>query len=258
MLRHGHSPCAARSHKPGQSSESLPHQAGSRRDFGDDRGRPPDRDNQTVAADHRFAQSQGVSSRSRPSTNTCFRQVRQRMHRAARQRPKVTARRILSRSIRAGDAKATANDAVAQISSKQFLAGAPASARLENRRCLWGIPLGIEHHRAAATTRTGQADRAPGLVATGYRPDGHALISARASRGENSAARPAITPFGSLAGSFPDFFANHAGDGAQASPAGRNRELPPASRIIQPLSNSQAGWRAPAFHDRTDGIRRLR
>jgi len=62
----------------------LAHQAVAR-DFGDDRGRR-DRENQTVAADHRFAAAGGIEPVAAIDEHM-FRQVRQRMHRA-RQRPK--------------------------------------------------------------------------------------------------------------------------------------------------------------------------
>ena len=58
-------------------------------------------------------QSQPTSMRSRPSTKTSCGLHRQRRDRA-RQRPQ-RARRILSRSMRAGGAKATATSALAQI-----------------------------------------------------------------------------------------------------------------------------------------------
>jgi hypothetical protein len=61
------------------------------------------------------SQSQGESMRSRPSTKTCCGSSGKA--RTARAKAQSEARRILSRSIRAGEAKATANDAVAQISS---------------------------------------------------------------------------------------------------------------------------------------------
>ena len=111
------------------------------------------------------SQSQAVSSRSRPSTNTCFGISGSAC--TARASAHSEARRILSRSIRAGEAKATANEAVAQISSN-------SSSRRSGRQPLGivdalGDPLGIEHH-GRGHHRTRQRT-APGLVAAGHRPD---------------------------------------------------------------------------------------
>ena len=111
------------------------------------------------------SQSQGASSLSRPSTNTCFGISGSAW--TARASAHSEARRILSRSIRAGDAKATAKDAVAQISSN-------SSSRRSARQPLGIVdafrdPLRIEHH-GGGHHRTRQRP-APGLVAARHRPD---------------------------------------------------------------------------------------
>ena len=111
------------------------------------------------------SQSQGVSSLSRPSTNTCFGVSGSAC--TARASAHSEARRMLSRSIRAGEAKATANDAVAQISSN-------SSSRRSARQPLGIVdafrdPLRVEHD-GRGHHRAGQRP-APGLVAARHRPD---------------------------------------------------------------------------------------
>ena len=142
------------------------------------------------------SQSQQVSSRSRPSTNTCFGVSGSAW--TARASAHNDARRILSRSIRAGDAKATANEAVRQISSNSSSRRSGVS-RLES-----SIPLGIRlgsSTTAAATTGPASGPRpASSQPATGQTPR---LISARSRRKLGGAT--AITPFGSLDGAFSDF-----------------------------------------------------
>ena len=111
------------------------------------------------------SQSQGASIRSRPSTNTCCGISGSAC--TARASAHSEARRILSRSIRAGEAKATANDDGRADLLEQFLAalGRQPLGIVDAFR----DPLGIEHdggrhHRTRQRT-------APGLVAAGHRPD---------------------------------------------------------------------------------------
>ena len=88
-------------------------------------------------------------------------------HATARASAHSEARRILSRSIRAGEAKATANDAVAQISSNSS-SRRSAVSRLESSMP-FGIRFGIEHD-GGRHHRTCQRS-ASGFVAAGHRPD---------------------------------------------------------------------------------------
>ena len=143
------------------------------------------------------SQSQGASILSRPSTNTCF--GISGSARTARASAQSEARKILSRSIRAGEAKATAKDEVAQISSNNS-SRRSAVSRLES-----SMPLGIRFGSsttAAATTGPASGPRpASSQPATGQTPR---LISARSRRKLGGAT--AMTPLGSLAGALPDFF----------------------------------------------------
>ena len=118
------------------------------------------------------SQSQDVSSLSRPSTNTCFGISGSAC--TARASAHSEARKILSRSIREGEAKATANDAVAQISSNSF-SRCSAVSRLKSSMP-FGNPLRIEHH-GRGDHRPRQRP-APGLVAARDRP--HAALDQRA------------------------------------------------------------------------------
>ncbi len=111
------------------------------------------------------SQSQAVSSRSRPSTNTCLRHFGQRMH-GARQRPQRSAQDIVaidSRRRGKGDRERRGRANLLE----QFLAafgGQPLGIVDTFRN-----PLGIEHHGRGdhrARQRT-----SPGLVAAGHRPD---------------------------------------------------------------------------------------
>src|SRR6202048_4547212 len=141
------------------------------------------------------SQSQGVESRWRPSTSTCF-GISGRAC-TARASAHSDARRILSRSIRAGDAKATANEAVAQISSNNS-SRRSAVSRLESSMPL-GIRLGSSTTAAATTGPASGPRPASSQPATGQMPR---LISARSRRKLGGAT--AITPFGSLLETFPD------------------------------------------------------
>ena len=148
-----HSPCAARSRSPDNPAPART--SAGRANLGDDRGRR-DREHQPVAADHGVAVA-GVSSLSRPSTNTCFGISGSAC--TARASAHSEARRILSRSIRAGEAKATANDAVAQISSN-------SSSRRSARQ-----PLGIvDALRESAWDRAPRRRPPPGRPADRARP----------------------------------------------------------------------------------------
>src|SRR3954469_18780191 len=104
---------------------------------------------------------------------------------------------MLSRSIRAGDAKATANDAVAQISSNSS-SRRSALSRLES-----SMPLGMRFGSsttAAATTGPASGPRpASSQPATGQTPR---LISARSRRKLGGVT--AITPLAGLAFVFED------------------------------------------------------
>ncbi len=137
------------------------------------------------------SQSQATSIRSRPSTNTCFGVSGSAC--TARVSAHSEARRILSRSIRAGEAKATANDAVAQISSNSS-SRRSALSRLES-----SMPLGMRFGSsttAAATTGPASGPRpASSQPATGQTPR---LISARSRRKLGGVT--AITPLAGLAG----------------------------------------------------------
>ena len=121
------------------------------------------------------SQSHAVSSRSRPSTKTCFGASGSAC--TARLSAHNEARNMLSRSIRAGEAKATENDAVAQISSNSS-SRRSAVSRLES-----SMPLGIRFGSsttAAATTGPASGPRpASSQPATGQIPR---LISARSRR----------------------------------------------------------------------------
>ena len=99
----------------------------------------------------------------------------------------------MSRSIRAGEAKATANDAVAQISSNSS-SRRSAVSRLESSMP-FGIRLGSSTTAAATTGPASGPRPASSQPATGQTPR---LISARSRRKLGGAT--AITPFGSLAG----------------------------------------------------------
>src|SRR5258705_2530186 len=142
------------------------------------------------------SQSQGTSILSRPSTNTCF--GISGSARTARASAQSEARRMLSRSIRAGEAKATAKDDVAQISSNSS-SRRSAVSRLES-----SIPLGIRlgsSTTAAATTGPASGPRpASSQPATGQTPR---LISALSRRKLGGAT--AITPLGASAFSMPAF-----------------------------------------------------
>src|ERR1700736_5727070 len=141
------------------------------------------------------SQPQGTSSRSRPSTNTCFGISGSAW--TAHASAHSDARRILSRSIRAGEAKATANDAVEQISSNSSSRRSGVS-RLESSMPL-GIRLGSSTTAAATTGPASGPRPASSQPATGQTPR---LISARSRRKLGGAT--AITPFGRLALSFSD------------------------------------------------------
>ena len=121
------------------------------------------------------SQPQLTSILSRPSTNTCF--GISGSARTARASAQSEARKMLSRSIRAGEAKATAKDDVAQISSNSS-SRRSAVSRLES-----SIPLGIRlgsSTTAAATTGPASGPRpASSQPATGQTPR---LISARSRR----------------------------------------------------------------------------
>src|SRR5829696_419099 len=140
------------------------------------------------------SQSQGALILSRPSTNTCF--GISGNARTARASAQSEARKILSRSIRAGEPKATAKDAVAQISSNNS-SRRSAVSRLES-----SMPLGIRFGSsttAAATTGPASGPRpASSQPATGQTPR---LISARSRRKLGGAT--AMTPLGSAACSLP-------------------------------------------------------
>src|ERR1700722_1794346 len=201
------------------------------------------------------SQSQAVSSRSRPSTNTCLGISGSAC--TARLSAHSDARRILSRSIREGGAKATANDAVAQISSNSS-SRRSAVSRLES-----SIPLGIRFGSsttAAATTgpasgprpassqpATGQTPRllsapprpgqraAPGLVTAGDRPDAALDQRPLAPKAWRRDRDDALWQFGLV---FGGFVPNHAGDGAQAASAAQ-----PGTR-----RNSRYSMRATRVH----------
>ena len=185
------------------------------------------------------SQSQGASILSRPSTNTCF--GISGSARTARASAQSEARRILSRSIRAGEAKATAKDDVAQISSNNS-SRRSAVSRLES-----SMPLGIRFGSsttAAATTGPASGPRpASSQPATGQTPR---LISARSRRKLGGAT--AITPLGRLACSLPAFcrflgglVPNHAGM-VRKRAAPRNRE-PGTIPVIQhmPVTSESSG-----------------
>ena len=142
----------------------LAHQAVAR-DLGDDRGcRNREHHARRRQSRHRSRRT-CVSSRSRPSTNTCLGISGSAC--TARASAHSDARRILSRSILDGEAKATANDAVAQISSNSCSrrSGAQPLGIVDPLR----NALRVEHHRGGHH-RAGQRT-APGLVAAGHRPD---------------------------------------------------------------------------------------
>ena len=121
------------------------------------------------------SQSQGVASLSRPSTKTCFGISGNAC--TARASAHSEARRILSRSIRAGEATATENAAVAQISSNSS-SRRSAVSRLESSRPL-GTRLGSSTTAAATTGPASGPRPASSQPATGQMPR---LISARSRR----------------------------------------------------------------------------
>ena len=176
--------------------------------------------------------SQGSAIRSRPSTNTCFGASGSAC--TARASAHSEARKILSRSIRAGEAKATAKDAVAQIFSNRSSRSSGVS-RLES-----SMPLGMRSGSritAAATTGPASGPRpASSQPATGQTPR---LISARSRR--KLGGETAITPFGSAALSLVlsvFFFASRIMQGTvRKRQARRNRELGRENRL-SPLSTN--------------------
>src|ERR1700737_1434429 len=180
------------------------------------------------------SQSQRVSSRARPSTNTCFGISGSAW--TARASAHSDARRILSRSIRAGEAKATANDAVLQVFSNS------PSRRSGDSRFESSMPLGIRlgsSTTAAATTGPASGPRpASSQPAIGQTPR---LISARSRRKLGGAT--AMTPFGSLAWSLADLSRIMPGIVLTAGRR-RNRELGtiPVIKLIRQVN-------APVFAD---------
>src|SRR5438067_1946048 len=141
------------------------------------------------------SQSQGASILSRPSTNTCLGISGNAC--TARVSAQSEARKILSRSIRAGEPKATAKDDVAQISSNSS-SRRSAVSRLESSMPL-GIRLGSSTTAAATTGPANGPRPASSQPATGHTPR---LISARSRRKLGGAI--AITPLGRVAGGFLD------------------------------------------------------
>src|SRR6267154_2538145 len=118
----------------------------------------------------------------------------------------------------------------------------------------WAILRELAHQPVARDfgDDRGRRDRDNQIVAAGYRPDATLDQRALAAKTRRRDRNHAVWQLGGI---FPGFFANHAGM-VRKRARRRNRELPPASRI-SPLSTARR-LRAPAFHDRTDGIRRLR
>jgi hypothetical protein len=138
---------------------------------------------------------------------------------------------MLSRSIRAGDAKATANEEVEQISSNSS-SRRSAVSRLESSMPL-GMRLGSSTTAAATTGPASGPRPASSQPATGHTPR---LISARSRRKLGGAT--AITPFGSFACCFADLSRIMPGIVLQAMPAAQ-----PGTRAIPviPLVRNRKG-----------------
>ena len=193
------------------------------RHLGDDRRRR-DRQHQPVAADHGVAVA-GVSSLSRPSTNTCFGISGSALHRA-RQRPQRGAQDIVAidpRRRREGDRERRGGADFLE----QFLAalGRQPLGIVDALR----NPLGIEHHGGGhhrARQRT-----AAGLVAAGHRPDAALDQRALAPKARRRDRDHALRQLGSRFVFF-GFLANHAGM-VRKRARRRNRE-PGAIPVIQP------------------------
>ncbi len=124
---------------------------------------------------------------------------------------------MLSRSIRAGDAKATAKEDVAQIFSNSS-SRCSAVSRLESSMPL-GIRLGSSTTAAATTGPASGPRPASSQPATGQTPR---LISARSRRKLGGVT--AITPFGGLSEVFPDL-SRIMGGIVRKRDRRRNREL---------------------------------
>ena len=174
------------------------------------------------------SQSHGVSSRSRPSTNTCCGISGKPC--TARLSAHSDACRILSRSIRAVDPNATANEDVAQIFSNSSSRRSGVS-RLESSMP-FGIRLGSSTTAAATTGPASGPRPASSQPATGQTPR---LISARSRRKLGSAT--AMTPLSGFSGPSVGFSRIMAG--IVRKPARqRNRELRPIP-VIHPLRPAQ-------------------
>ncbi len=178
------------------------------------------------------SQSQGSASRSRPSTKTCFGVSGSAC--TARASAHSEARKILSRSIRAGDANATAKDEVAQIFSNSS-SRSSAVSRLES-----SMPFGMRsgsridgrgHHRSRERT-------AAGLVAARHRPDAALDQRALAPEARRRHRDHALRQLGLSLFFSVFFFASRIMPGSCASRrAARNRELEREDRL-SPLSTA--------------------